>query len=169
MRRPAMALAAATAVAFSMIVPGEASAQPAPPPVARSSEPAADGYTGPHRAMIGTGVLTLVVWYVPSAIVASNSRISGDSHLAVPVAGPWLDLADRPQCGAGNISCRTERLNQTMLVLDGLFQAWGVGAVITGLFVTERPRPPAPAAATLRISPAQVGPSAYGVAAIGTF
>ncbi len=153
----------------------DAFAQPAPPPVAptparpppANQEPAvAEGYTGPNRAMIGTGILTVLVWYVPGAVLASRSRIDSDSALFAPIVGPWLDLANRPGCGPGFISCRVETGNQTLLVLDGLFQAWGVGAAIAGVFITERPRA---AVTSLQLAPARIGASGYGVTAIGSF
>ena len=167
---------AATAVALVTSAGSvDAWAQPAPPPVAPPPAPApppnqapavAEGYTGPNRAMIGTGVLTVLVWYVPGAVIASGSRISSDASLFAPIVGPWIDLAGRPACGPGYVSCRVETGNQALLVLDGLFQAWGVGAAIVGVFVTERPRA---AAATLQLAPARIGANGYGVTAIGSF
>lgn len=167
---------AATAVALVTCAGSvEASAQPAPPPVAPPPAPppppnqapaVPEGYTGPNRAMIGTGVLTVLVWYVSGAVIASRSRIDSDSRLFAPIVGPWLDIAGRPACGPGYISCRVETGNQTLLVLDGLFQAWGVGAAIAGVFITERPRA---AATSLQIAPARIGASGYGVTAIGSF
>ena len=133
------------------------------PSAARIADPAAD--SGPNRAVIVTGVLSVLVWYVPSVIVAAGSAIPSDSSLFVPVAGPWLDLADRPACGPGSISCRVETGNQFLLVADGLFQAWGVAATVIGFASKEHGR----AASALRVTPARIGKRGYGLAALGTF
>ena len=138
-------------------------ATPPAPSAARVADPAAD--SGPNRAVIVTGVLSVLVWYVPSVIVAAGSAIPSDSSLFVPVAGPWLDLADRPACGPGSISCRVETGNQFLLVADGLFQAWGVAATVIGFASKEYGR----AASALRVTPARIGKRGYGLAALGTF
>src|SRR6516162_3853198 len=57
-------------------------------------------YTGPNRALISTGLVTFGLAYVPAVIVAGTSSLPADNHLYIPVAGPWLNLADRPACGA---------------------------------------------------------------------
>ncbi|HEX3771354.1 MAG TPA: hypothetical protein VHV30_10835, partial [Polyangiaceae bacterium] len=98
----------------------------APAPVAAESR---DAYTGPNRRLIGSGLVTFGVSYIPALIVAGTSDVSADHHLYVPIVGPWLDLGDRPECGAGHIGCDTETTNKVLLVVDGLFQ--GIGAVTT--------------------------------------
>jgi hypothetical protein len=106
--------------------------------------------------------------YVPSVIVAVESPLAVDKRLYVPVAGPWLDYANR-DCA----TCRHETFNKVMLVTDGIFQ--GIGALnIVGAFLfpethvvsakTDRPR-----AARLRLTPARIGSGVYGVTASGAF
>ncbi len=170
-----LATTAALVVTFACSI--DALAQPAPPAVAptppappaptpeNTSAGVSEGYTGPNRAMIGTGILTVLVWYVPGAVIASRSRISSDSSLFAPIVGPWVDLATRPGCGAGYISCRVETGNQALLVVDGVFQAWGIAAAIAGIFITERPRE----TPKVTVAPAKVGASGYGVTVVGSF
>jgi hypothetical protein len=124
--------------------------------------------TTPNRALLHSGVVTLSLAYVPSVIVAVESPLAVDKRLYVPVAGPWLDYANR-DCA----TCRHETFNKVMLVTDGIFQ--GIGALnIVGAFLfpethvvsakTDRPR-----AARLRLTPARIGSGVYGVTASGAF
>jgi hypothetical protein len=126
-------------------------------------------YVAPNVPLIASGVATFAVAYVPSVIVAASSTLPADRHLYVPIAGPWIDMANRPACGVGWVSCAVETGNKVALGLSGVFQAIGVLATATGFFVPERtvvvtaPKP------SLRLSPAQFGGGAYGVAAFGNF
>lgn len=131
--------------------------------------------TGPNRALIRTGVLVLGVSYVPAFLVASTNPRPDDDYLYFPVAGPWLDLANRQPCS----SCENESLNKALLVTDGIFQ--GIGALeIVGSFLFMETRV---AATSIRnpksvaftgnripvsITPTYV-PGGYGVMAAGEF
>jgi hypothetical protein len=147
----------------------ESNTTTAPAPVASESH---DSYTGPNRRLIGTGLVTFGVSYIPALIVAGTSDTSADHHLYVPIVGPWLDLGDRPGCGAGHIGCDTETTNKVLLVLDGIFQ--GVGAVTTvwGFLTPERHEVTTTTAAvdkpTIHVTPASLG-TGYGMAAFGSF
>jgi len=173
MRRTGCIAAALAATLFATAARAQ-SAPPAAPPAApppATPPPATEvgGYTGPNRTIIATGALSLLIAYVPGIFIASNSRISSDSKLSIPIAGPWLDLADRPQCGGVNIPCRVETGNQVLLVTSGLFQVWGIAAIVTGLFVKEEPRAvKAAPRATVQIAPT-IGVGGYGVTAVGSF
>ena len=162
---------AAVAGALVLLGSAVAHAQSAPSPVVPTPPPPADASadmrvaSGPNLPVMVTGLLTLGIAYVPAAVVATSSNFSSDSLLVVPVVGPWLDLADRPACGPGGVSCRIETGNTVLLVVDGLFQAWGVAAAVAGIFVKDYPRP----APTVHVSPTQLGSGGYGVAAFGTF
>jgi hypothetical protein len=48
-------------------------------------------------ALIG-GLVLLTLSYAPSAYVGAQASADYDRALAIPVAGPWVDLADRPAC-----------------------------------------------------------------------
>jgi hypothetical protein len=159
--------------------------QPAPAPapaaspsavvVAPSSAPATTDqatYTGPDRRLITSGLVTFGLSYVPSLIVAGTSDVSADHHLYVPIAGPWLDLGDRPGCGPGHIGCDSETTYKVLLVFDGIFQAIGAATTVVGFLTPEHHAVVTTAKAdklTLHVTPAAVGPSAYGLAALGSF
>ena len=55
--------------------------------------------TGPNRELLRGGILALGVPYAASVVVAATSDRSEDKHLYIPVAGPWMDLANRSGCG----------------------------------------------------------------------
>jgi hypothetical protein len=132
--------------------------------------------TGPNRALIRTGVLVLGMSYVPAFIVASTNPRPDDDYLYFPVAGPWLDLANRQPCGT---SCENESLNKALLVTDGIFQ--GIGALeIVGsfLFMETRVaatsiRNPRSIASIGKRIPVSITPTymhgGYGVTAAGEF
>lgn len=133
-------------------------------------------YAGPNTTLIGTGILVFGVTYGTSAIIAGTSDHPGDNHLYVPVVGPWLDLADRGDCGASlSRSCDNETTNKVLLVADGIFQGIGALSIIGGFLspetrevavTTAKKEPPKP---TLHVSPARLGYQGYGLAAVGTF
>jgi hypothetical protein len=112
--------------------------------------------------MLAIGLLTLVMGYVPAAAVASSSNAT-DGFLLAPLAGPWIDLATRPGCGGpGTLSCRAETWDRTLLVADGVVQAWGLFATVLSLFQKET------VYSRVQVAPA-VGTGGYGVAAFGVF
>jgi hypothetical protein len=140
-----------------------------PAPAAPAGE-SRDAYTGPNRRLIGTGLVTFGLSYIPSIIVAGTSDTSADHHLYVPIVGPWLDLGDRPGCGP-HIGCDTETTYKVLLVFDGIFQGIGALTTVYGFLSPERHEVVTTSESTrptLHVSPANVA-SGYGLAAIGTF
>ena len=154
--------------------------QPAPAPPASTTVVAApaapvaearDEYTGPNRRLIGSGLITFGLSYIPSLIVAGTSDISADHHLYVPIVGPWLDLGNRPGCGAGHIDCDAETTDKVLLVFDGIFQGIGALTTVAGFLSPERHELVSSADSdkpTLHLAPAHVA-SGYGLAAFGNF
>jgi hypothetical protein len=141
-----------------------AAARPASAQSAASGSSERSVASSPNFAIIGTGVLTFSVSYVPAVIISATSNQSADTSLAVPLLGPWIDIAGRNPCGAGGIRCRVETGNKALLVTDGVFQAWGVAAAVIGIFAKDYSRSSAP----VQVAPAQVG-AGYGVTAFGLF
>jgi hypothetical protein len=85
-------------------------------------------------ALIG-GIIVFTLAYAPTAYVGAVSH-GADSVLAVPIAGPWLDLVRRPACvpPASPIPlpvdpCLVETATRAALVTSGALQ--GLGAVLT--------------------------------------
>jgi hypothetical protein len=150
---------------------------PTPPaPVVVGQPPATDTVQtrterdGPDLRVVSGGVVTFVVPYGIAVVVAATSGHQGDSHLYVPLAGPWLDLGDRGRCGG---ACAQETANRAALVVDGVFQALGVLSIISG-FVFERTREVTTTTTTatqptVQITPVQYAHGGVGLAAIGRF
>jgi hypothetical protein len=159
----------ASVLAWSSVSPAQTA--PAPPAASATTAsattsaptPAADEYTGPpNRAMLGIGLLTLVIGYAPAAVIAGKSNAT-DGVLFAPFVGPWLDLANRPGCGGpGLLSCSSETWNRTLLVADGVAQAWGLFATALSFFQKEYSYPKVQVAPT-------AGAGGYGLAAFGSF
>lgn len=111
--------------------------QTTPPPVTSDTTTRTE-YAGPNKAMIGTGFALLGGTYLASAIVAGTSQHPGDEHLYIPVAGPWIDLANRGDCGAGFArSCDNENTNNALLIGGGILQGVGVLTMIGGFLSPE--------------------------------
>jgi hypothetical protein len=157
--------------------------QPQPQPVVVAPQPTGTTAetrrvtTGPDMGLIGTGLAVFGVTYGTSVIVAAASDHQGDDHLYVPIAGPWMDFADRGGCGDGRSSCDSETTVKVFLALDGIFQAVGVLTMIGGVLhpqtktVTETRTAMAKkelTKPTLRLTPAHYN-HGYGLAAVGTF
>lgn len=148
---------------------------PAPQPtvVAAPTSEQAAGYTGPNIPMITTGIATFGLAYIPAVIVAGESTQSADRNLYIPLAGPWIDIANRPPCGnIGGPECTTETTDKVLIGVDGVFQ--GIGAVMTVFgfltpehhdVVTTEAKDDKP---SIRVSPTRVG-TGYGLGAVGTW
>jgi hypothetical protein len=128
--------------------------------------------TGPNRNLLHSGIFALGVPYVASVIVASTNDRSDDDKLYIPVAGPWMDLANRNACGnAGQPSCDAETAYKILLIGNGILQ--GVGALeIVGAFIFPETRTVTaakPEAPRFRFSPYYAGTGNYGLSAFATF
>jgi hypothetical protein len=115
----------------------------------------------PVPSNVVTGGTAFLAGYVPSFIVAATSNRSGDKSLYVPVAGPWIDLFSRGGCG--EISCGTEALYKSLLVVDGLVQGAGI---VTALLPNQVD---ILRIGSTRISPSRIGYGGYGLTAAGHF
>lgn len=142
-------------------------------PIAPASEQTR--YLGPNLVLVTTGLATFGFAYLPSVIVASESSQPADRHLYVPVVGPWLDLGNRPACGAGSIACNTETANKVLLIGNGVLQSLGIVTTVVGLFIPQ----PATAVTTtatakndkpgVHVTATGFGNGLYGVTAFGKF
>jgi hypothetical protein len=136
------------------------------PRVERRTDP------GANSDLIGAGLVTFALAYLPATIVASSSDLPADQHMYVPVIGPWLDLRGRPACNAA-FGCDTETGYKGLLVADGVIQGLGALMTLAGILSPESPPPTAPPVEKpvmrVRVTPAHVGSSGYGLAAFGKF
>ncbi len=158
-------------VANAQEVPGTVQVAPAPAPVVTTRETTSQA-TGPSWAMVGSGLAIFGLSYAPVTIVGAASGLNADRALFVPLAGPWIDLTQRPGCAPGT-SCNAENTDKVLLVVDGIFQGIGALTVVGGLLTTAHRTKTVTRTAdlrpTLRLSPAQLGHGGYGMMALGTF
>lgn len=119
--------------------------QPAAGPVyTRPAPGAAEGetesyYAGPSRGMLFTGIGLFGISYGAAAVVSQTSDEEADDDLIVPIAGPWMSLADRPDCDEDEgVDCDEENTNKVLLVTDGVFQAIGAGLIIGSFLNPEK-------------------------------
>jgi hypothetical protein len=90
----------------------------------------------------------------------------GASKLTIPVAGPWLALAEN-RCPSDGSSCDAMVYVRGILeVLSGLAQAGGLALAVEGFVATTEAS--APATSTVRVTPT-VTPTMAGLTLGGTF
>ena len=106
---------------------------------------------GTQGRLILTGAGLTVGWYA-AAIGTSFmwQNAPNASELRIPVAGPWLALADTG-CGAKERDCETAVVifRTAVTLISGVGQLGGLLVLAEGLFVGSRPpaaAPPRPAA-----------------------
>jgi hypothetical protein len=125
----------------------------------------------PHPVILTVGSIMLVGAYIPSAIVAATSGFHDpDEKLYWPVAGPWIDLAERGGCPEGR-SCNTETWNKVLLIGDGILQGVGALAVVSSFFIPMTTKEHREAAKpSVHVLPMQVGGGAsLGAGVVGKF
>jgi hypothetical protein len=121
-----------------------------------------------NRPLFVSGLILFGGTYAASAIVAGTSDRPEDEKLYYPVAGPWMNLADR-DCNTR--PCANESLDTALLIASGIGQGLGALGVVTSLFVPEK---------TTRnwylignsewqVAPTNMGRYGYGVGAAGRF
>jgi hypothetical protein len=169
-RRRAAAVCAGLVAALAWSTSSFADDSAAPAARTESSSAAQSG--GP--ALLAAGVITFGLAYIPAVSTATTSSLPIDKHLLVPIAGPWIDLANRPNCGPGAaLSCNAEIGNQALLIVDGFFQGLALIQILAG--ATQVSRDAATPVAkieekpSVRVQPAQLGSGGYGLAALGRF
>jgi hypothetical protein len=125
--------------------------------------------TEPNGDLIATGVFTFGLPYTASIIVATQSNRSADNYLYAPVAGPWLDLANRGECPQ-SAACGNETAFRALLIANGVLQGVGVLQVLSGFLfpVTHSVTTVETAGVRVRVVP-QMGRDGYGLTAMGTF
>jgi hypothetical protein len=122
--------------------------------------------------LIASGLVIFGIPYAASLASFGASKHAGDDNLWIPVAGPWLDLADRGGLPQARDRREDEITNRALLVADGVFQALGAVAIV-GAFIfpelREKHLADETAKTHLRMTPMKLGRESYGVGAVGTF
>jgi hypothetical protein len=119
-------------VANAQETPATVEVAPAPAPRTVTTQETTSQATGPSWAMVGSGLTIFGLSYLPVVVVGAESGLDADRALFVPLAGPWIDLVERPGCAPGT-SCNVETTNKVLLVVDGLLQGVGALTVLGGL------------------------------------
>jgi len=126
---------------------------------------------GPSRAMLVSGLGTFGISYGVADVVGLTSDLDADHRMVVPIAGPWLALSGRGDCGPGTPrSCDARTTNEVLIVADGVFQGLGALLVVEAFLnpetvTTRRASAPPP---RIQVAPT-FGSNGYGLAAFGNF
>ena len=125
--------------------------------------------SGPNRDLLRSGIFTLGVPYAASIVVAATSDRAEDKNLYIPVAGPWIDFANRGSCGrAGEPSCDLETAYKVLLVGNGILQGVGALQILASLVYPETRTVTVKSERRVFVTPYYVG-SGYGLSASGSF
>lgn len=124
----------------------------------------------PNSDVIVGGAFLFTGAYSFSAVVAGTSDIRADERLWIPVAGPWMDLAERPGCGARARapSCDNEPVNRALLVTSGIVQGVGVLQMLGGFMFPKTEVVMLEGRRGVHVVPTAAG-SAVGLTAVGAF
>ena len=121
--------------------------------------PAPEGYVVQHRAWTPVWIAGAATWFAGWAYSAMIAGLAapGTEHIAVPLAGPWIDLAAKGRKPSA----------ERMMVALGSVQALGAGALIAGL-VIDNPRYVRQDLASVHLSPV-IGTDVAGAVFSGRF
>ncbi len=119
----------------------------------------------PNKALLITGSSLFVSTYATTAALAGANGGLGDKDLYIPIAGPWINIADRNGANYEN------NTRDTVLIAgSGVLQGIGALMAVSSFFVPEK----VPAAriqagnVQMQIVP-QAGAGAGGLGAVGVF
>jgi hypothetical protein len=121
---------------------------------ARADPPREDGDS---KALVATGALVMLGSYTASVNVAGMSDVHTAPYLYIPLAGPWLMLAEWPRCDATSPACDHSSNADAMLVADGALQLAGLAMAAYGMYESRARKPSA-----LHIAPTHDGVLLYG-------
>ena len=165
--------AVSSGLVLGLATPSFADVGPTAEPSAVPAATERTTYRPPNVPILAAGLAMFVGSYGTSVVVAAANSNSADNNLFIPIAGPWLDLQNRPACGGpGAPSCSMEDGSRALLVVSGIFQGLGVLTIALGLVVPEKRHTVVSAKTekpSVHVFPAQVSRDGYGLAAAGAF
>lgn len=129
---------------------------------------------GSRVTHIVAGLSTTAISYgLATGVSFLFSEVRGSKDLRIPVAGPWMTLA-QTGCPTNDPDCSAVPLvlGGMFMVISGVTQLGGLAIAGEGLFLnTSSGRRPAPkrAAATVRAVPMDFGPGSAGLGFVGSF
>ena len=158
---------AASALALAVLGIGATASAQQTVVVAGDDDDNDGGSRGPNAFLFNSGLITTGLSYTPALIVAINSDRSEDKYLYAPFVGPWLDLSARDG---------GDRVDRTLLVVDGVFQTIGAIQLIASFMFMEggdgdvANAEESPSLVTqTAVSPARLADDGYGFVAVGRF
>jgi hypothetical protein len=115
-----------------------------------------------------TGLVFFGATYATSAVIGAMADREDDKKLVYPVAGPWMDLANRD---CTNNTCSSEDLKKGLLIADGVVQGLGALSILMSFVLPEK---------TTRkwyligqegthVTPMKMGYGGFGLGAVGKF
>jgi len=168
-------LAIATCLALSTLGPS-AHAQEAQPVVVEPPPPVVQQTTTTNYGtpLLVSGLVTFGISYGAAVVVAATSDRDADQKLFIPIAGPWIDLADRGDCDVGTSCSDNESTNKVLLVVDGVFQGAGALATVVGVLQPWGSESTSTTTTTasktgIHVAPASLGRATPGIVAFGRF
>jgi hypothetical protein len=124
----------------------------------------------PNSTLLSTGMGLFILSYGPAAVAAATSSREADKRLFIPVAGPWLDLANR-DC-RGHRCGETEDVAKAMIITSGVVQGaaalMALGSLIIPETTTVSERKAADLKPSVKVLPVSFGAGA-GIGAMGRF
>lgn len=121
-----------------------------------------------NRPLLITSTLLFAgTWGTSIGFAYFSDRPEDQKYLYYPVAGPWLDYANR-DCAAR--PCTNEGLNKALLIADGIGQGLGALGMVTSFFIPEKTTRHwhLIGADIIHAGPTRVG-TGYGIGAMGRF
>jgi hypothetical protein len=120
----------ASAPAYEPISPYSTTTQTPAFTISDPNEPVIDARTTrtrrPNLPLLGTSSLLFLGGYIPT--IAYQGAKDRDNDLYIPIAGPWMDMAE------GSNSTK----EKTLLSLSGVAQGLGALGLVSSFFVPER-------------------------------
>lgn len=92
-----------------------------------------EAYTTTNTPAIASGLTIFGLSYGAAVVAAATSDNEADERMFVPVIGPWLTLADRPDCPVEQQECDSQTTQKILIGADGVLQAAGVITAVYGL------------------------------------
>jgi hypothetical protein len=132
MKRSSFSLIAALLGAVLLALPAQALAQNQTVIVPPDDDDTGD-VSRTNTTPILSGALTFGLSYGAVVMVAATTDSSANDRLYVPLLGPWLAIADRPDCPVDEQSCDSETTKKLLLGVDGVLQAAGAITLVYGL------------------------------------
>lgn len=124
---------------------------------------------GPNIPLVVTGSILFIGGYGGALAAGWASDRKEYDQMYIPIAGPFLTLAERGSCAV--VPCRGTTGEKVFLAADGLIQTFGLVSAVAGLIFPETHLVPirvGSSSVRVQVAPGG-GPGGAGVSAFGSF